>query len=175
MHVEYVYRVVCAWLCVLVCMFYWLSLLFFALSVCRPSCSLERARDCGRARCVFRKNESLFLLLAAHAVFATDSRGVIVLRPRRFVTTVCSRDVNHCCALLCFALPQAVGASGAIFGMVGAWAAFCVMNESVLGRVNSQRALKNVGQTVIINVLYGMSSSQIDNMGHLGVSESDLG
>lgn len=64
-----------------------------------------------------------------------------------------------------------MGASGAIFGMVGAWAAFCVMNESVLGRVNSQRALKNVGQTVMINVLYGMSSSQIDNMGHLGVSE----
>ena len=43
------------------------------------------------------------------------------------------------------------------------------MNEAVLGRNNSQRALRNIGQTVMINVVYGMSSSQIDNMGHLGV------
>ncbi|CAN0520396.1 unnamed protein product, partial [Scytosiphon promiscuus] len=48
-----------------------------------------------------------------------------------------------------------VGASGAIFGMVGAWATFCLMNESVLGRDNSQRALRNVAQTVMINVVYG--------------------
>ena len=53
--------------------------------------------------------------------------------------------------------------------MVGAWGAFCLMNEAVLGRNNSQRALRNVAQTVMINVAYGMSSSQIDNMGHLGV------
>ena len=64
---------------------------------------------------------------------------------------------------------QAVGASGAIFGMVGAWGAFCLMNESFMGRNNSQRALRNIAQTVMINVVYGMSSSQIDNMGHLGV------
>lgn len=68
------------------------------------------------------------------------------------------------CSLL-----QAVGASGAIFGMVGAWGAFCLMNESVLGRATSQRALQSVAQTVMLNVAYGMSSSQIDNMGHLGV------
>lgn len=69
-----------------------------------------------------------------------------------------------------FSLLQAVGASGAIFGMVGAWGAFCLMNESVLGRATSQRALQSVAQTVMLNVAYGMSSSQIDNMGHLGVS-----
>lgn len=64
---------------------------------------------------------------------------------------------------------KSVGASGAIFGMVGAWATFCLMNESVLGRDNSQRALRNVAQTVMINVVYGMNSAQIDNMAHLGV------
>lgn len=68
-----------------------------------------------------------------------------------------------------FVSKKAVGASGAIFGMVGAWGAFCLMNESVLGKANSQRALRSVAQTVMINVAYGMSSSQIDNMGHLGV------
>lgn len=74
-------------------------------------------------------------------------------------------DIDLRCSLL-----QAVGASGAIFGMVGAWGAFCLMNESVLGRATSQRALQSVAQTVMLNVAYGMSSSQIDNMGHLGVS-----
>lgn len=43
------------------------------------------------------------------------------------------------------------------------------MNEAVLGRNNSQRALRGIAQTVMINVVYGVSSSQIDNMGHLGV------
>eukprot|EP00904_Undaria_pinnatifida_P000268 jgi/Undpi1/10241/HiC_scaffold_28.g12694.m1 len=73
--------------------------------------------------------------------------------------------------LSCVVNPRtpAVGASGAIFGMVGAWGAFCLMNESVLGRATSQRALQSVAQTVMLNVAYGMSSSQIDNMGHLGV------
>lgn len=66
--------------------------------------------------------------------------------------------------------PQAVGASGAIFGMVGAWGAFWVMNQAVLGRDQSQRVLKGIGQTIMINVVYGMSISQVDNMGHLGVS-----
>eukprot|EP00903_Cladosiphon_okamuranus_P006775 g6605.t1 len=72
--------------------------------------------------------------------------------------------------LSCIVNPRtpAVGASGAIFGMVGAWGAFCLMNESVMGRDNSQRALRNIAQTVMINVVYGMNSSQIDNMGHLG-------
>ncbi|CAM9652645.1 unnamed protein product [Ectocarpus sp. 12 AP-2014] len=72
--------------------------------------------------------------------------------------------------LSCIVNPRtpSVGASGAIFGMVGAWGAFCLMNETVLGRNNSQRALRNVAQTVMINVVYGMGSSQIDNMGHLG-------
>lgn len=65
---------------------------------------------------------------------------------------------------------QAVGASGAIFGMVGAWAAFCVMNRAILGRDNAQRSLAAVGQTLAFNLFLGMSSSQIDNMGHVGVS-----
>lgn len=66
---------------------------------------------------------------------------------------------------------QAVGASGAIFGMVGAWTAFCIMNRAVMGRENAQRSLAAVGQTLAFNLFLGMSSSQIDNMGHVGVSE----
>lgn len=65
---------------------------------------------------------------------------------------------------------QAVGASGAIFGMVGAWGAFCIMNQSAMGAENAQRSLAAVGQTLAFNLFLGMSSSQIDNMGHLGVS-----
>lgn len=67
-------------------------------------------------------------------------------------------------------LPQAVGASGAIFGIVGAFAAFCLMNRSVLGKENSRRALTGVGQTLAMNLALGLSSTHIDNMGHVGVS-----
>lgn len=54
--------------------------------------------------------------------------------------------------------------------MVGAWGAFCLMNQAVLGKEQSQRSLRGVGQTLMINFIYGMSSTHIDNMGHLGVS-----
>ncbi|CAM9239508.1 unnamed protein product [Choristocarpus tenellus] len=72
--------------------------------------------------------------------------------------------------LSCIVNPRmpAVGASGAIFGMIGAWGAFLLTNYEAVGEVAADRALAGVGQTVMINLMLGMSSRQIDNMGHLG-------
>ncbi len=58
------------------------------------------------------------------------------------------------------------GASGAIFGLVGADVAFFLLNRKALGRV-SQRQLVNLGILVAINLVIGLAPG-IDYLAHLG-------
>lgn len=65
-----------------------------------------------------------------------------------------------------FTSASSVGASTAIFGLLGAYAVFIFRNRAVFGR-NSQRILRNLGQVLLINLIIGLSPG-IDNWGHLG-------
>ena len=59
------------------------------------------------------------------------------------------------------------GASGAVFGIVGAFAVYLMLNRRVLGRLGSQ-ALTTVGFIIVINLLFGFLVAGIDNWAHLG-------
>lgn len=63
--------------------------------------------------------------------------------------------------------PYSLGASGCVFGLVGAMAAFYYSNRAVLGR-RSAIGLESIKRTMIINLLYGMSAGNVDNAAHLG-------
>jgi rhomboid protease GluP len=65
-----------------------------------------------------------------------------------------------------FTSARSVGASTAIFGLLGAYAVFIYRNQAVFGR-NSRRVLRNLGQVLVINLIIGLSPG-IDNWGHLG-------
>ncbi|KAG5185646.1 hypothetical protein JKP88DRAFT_219036 [Tribonema minus] len=69
----------------------------------------------------------------------------------------------------CYWNPRAssVGASGAIFGMVGAAACFFASNRNELG-AGADRGLQSILRTVVINTIMGLQISQIDNAGHAG-------
>jgi membrane associated rhomboid family serine protease len=59
----------------------------------------------------------------------------------------------------------AAGASGAIFGLVGAWLAYNLRRRSlVLARANVQGALVLIG----VNLLFGFTVPGVDNLAHLG-------
>ncbi|EJK50102.1 hypothetical protein THAOC_30966 [Thalassiosira oceanica] len=61
----------------------------------------------------------------------------------------------------------AVGASGAIFGLVGAYYTFLARNSEIFG--HSGRAQKGaLLETIGINLVLGMTNPVIDNWGHLG-------
>jgi len=64
--------------------------------------------------------------------------------------------------------PLSVGASGAIFGLLGAWGVFLKRNEGVFNPGVVQASLTGLVQTCALNAAMGMQARSIDNMGHLG-------
>ena len=62
-----------------------------------------------------------------------------------------------------------VGASSAIFGLVGALGMFYAQNGDFYGRPYSQMVLRNVAWVTVLNFAQGVApGSRIDNYGHLG-------
>lgn len=69
---------------------------------------------------------------------------------------------------LCCTPTPAVGASGAIFGLVGASAVLLARHRDILGP-RSRRALQSLVYIVVMNFGLGLTpGSRIDNFGHLG-------
>jgi len=63
--------------------------------------------------------------------------------------------------------PQnSLGASTAIFGLLGAEGVFLYLNRQIFGKA-AQRALSNVVMIAVVNLLLGLSPG-IDNWGHVG-------
>jgi rhomboid protease GluP len=60
-----------------------------------------------------------------------------------------------------------VGASGAIFGLIGAEAAFYVRNRKLFGQFGRQR-LGNLAVLIAINLVFGFTIPNINNIAHLG-------
>lgn len=60
-----------------------------------------------------------------------------------------------------------LGASGAVFGLMGAYYIFLNQNDTLFGR-SGQAIMGRVSQTLAMNVLFGMASPSIDNWAHIG-------
>ncbi|KAK3133496.1 hypothetical protein QOZ80_6AG0537290 [Eleusine coracana subsp. coracana] len=60
----------------------------------------------------------------------------------------------------------AVGASGAIFGLVGAYAVYMWRHKRFFG--NGKESLEHIGRVVVLNMGMGLLSRGIDNWAHLG-------
>lgn len=60
-----------------------------------------------------------------------------------------------------------LGASGAVFGLGGALAMYFYQNKSLYGK-KSEYVLKQLWQTLLINMVYGFANPRIDNYGHIG-------
>lgn len=65
-----------------------------------------------------------------------------------------------------FTSAPAVGASGAVFGLVGSLAVFLLRHKDLLGGAN--QSLSNLARMIAINLVLGLATSKIDNWGHLG-------
>ncbi len=60
-----------------------------------------------------------------------------------------------------------VGASGAVFGILGAFSVYLLLNHRMLGQMGRQQ-LTSIGLIVGINVVLGLATTGIDNAAHFG-------
>ena len=85
----------------------------------------------------------------------------------RFLATYIAGGVAGNLASAYYTPNPSLGASGAVFGLMGAYYAFLSRNEELFGR-SGERAMGRVGSTLGMNVLFGMASPSIDNWAHVG-------
>jgi rhomboid protease GluP len=66
-----------------------------------------------------------------------------------------------------FSPAPSVGASGAIFGLIGALSVFFYTSRHVLGNFG-QSQLQGLIAILVINLVFGLTTPGIDNLGHIG-------
>ncbi|MFM2309814.1 MAG: hypothetical protein RLY87_1936 [Chloroflexota bacterium] len=66
-----------------------------------------------------------------------------------------------------FTANASVGASGAVFALIGAMGAFVWMNRGAYGE-HAKQILASIAFTALINLFFGYSMPNIDNMAHIG-------
>lgn len=104
-------------------------------------------------------------------MYSLDSvgRGVeAALGKERYLQVYVSGAVaGNVASYFCSAAP-AVGASGAIFGLVGAQMVFLKRNEKFLGRRRVEHAIRSMTGMIVLNAIIGLTNPRIDNWGHAG-------
>ena len=76
-----------------------------------------------------------------------------------FVAGVCSSIFSYI-----FSTGVSVGASGAIFGLLGAVLVFAIKSKGKTGNV----FIKNILSVIFVNILIGITLPNIDNFAHVG-------
>lgn len=85
----------------------------------------------------------------------------------RFLIVYLVAGIGGTMASMLFNSSISAGASGAIFGLIGAEAVFLYLNRQTLGLFGEER-LRSLLGIIVINVLFGIAVPGIDNAGHIG-------
>mmetsp|Transcript_17225 Transcript_17225/g.26108 ORF Transcript_17225/g.26108 Transcript_17225/m.26108 type:complete len:336 (-) Transcript_17225:183-1190(-) len=102
--------------------------------------------------------------------FSLDAVGPDLERyfgPGRFLSTYFASGIagNYLSAMK--SPNPSLGASGAVFGIVGAYFTFLSMNSNAFGP-RAEARMDGLAQTVFINAIMGLANPMIDNWGHAG-------
>ncbi|XP_004299949.1 PREDICTED: rhomboid-like protease 3 [Fragaria vesca subsp. vesca] len=78
-----------------------------------------------------------------------------------FTSAIASSAMSYWCSQA-----PAVGASGAVFGLVGSLAVFVMRHKALVG--GGKEDLKHIAYVIVLNMGIGLFSKGIDSWGHLG-------
>ncbi|XP_047336984.1 RHOMBOID-like protein 10, chloroplastic isoform X2 [Impatiens glandulifera] len=87
--------------------------------------------------------------------------------PRRFVSVYIASAIASSLMSYRFCKAPAIGASGAVFGLVGSFAIFILRHRDMV-KGGGKEDLLHISNVIIINMAIGILSKGIDNWGHLG-------
>jgi rhomboid protease GluP len=103
----------------------------------------------------------------AYALYALGPQAERVYGTARFLALYFIAGFSGGVASYALNPSPGVGASGAIFGLIGGLAAFYYVARGVLGEVSRQQ-LGSLITVIMINLFIGFSSPIIDNTAHIG-------
>ncbi|EOA39109.1 hypothetical protein CARUB_v10011881mg [Capsella rubella] len=86
--------------------------------------------------------------------------------PKRFISVYLTSAIASSAMSYWFNKAPSVGASGAIFGLVGSVAVFVIRHKQMVGGGNED--LMQIAQVIALNMTMGLMSRRIDNWGHIG-------
>ncbi|KAJ1419954.1 Rhomboid-like superfamily [Sesbania bispinosa] len=86
--------------------------------------------------------------------------------PRRYLAVYFVSAIASSAMSYWFCRMPAVGASGAIFGLVGSVAVFVLRHKDLVG--GGKEDLQHIAHVIALNMAIGILSNGIDNWGHLG-------
>jgi rhomboid protease GluP len=87
--------------------------------------------------------------------------------PRNFVVIYLTAGVMGNAVSFLAGPNPGVGASGSVFGILGAFGIYLLLNRRMLGQMGRQQ-LTSIGFIVAINVVLGLATTGIDNAAHFG-------
>ncbi|OAY85270.1 RHOMBOID-like protein 10, chloroplastic [Ananas comosus] len=101
--------------------------------------------------------------------YSLNSIGPVVEQlsgPRRFLAVYFTSALASSVMSYQLSKLPAVGASGAIFGLVGSYAVFLLRHRKLLG--DGKQELQHIAHVITLNMVLGLLSRGIDNWGHMG-------
>jgi rhomboid protease GluP len=110
----------------------------------------------------------MHLAFNGYALFIIGIELERLLGPGRFLSIYLLSGLFGNLASYAFSDSLAAGASGAIFGIIGAQAAFFLVHRERLGTWGTRR-LGNIALILVLNLVWGFSQpGRIDNLAHVG-------
>jgi rhomboid protease GluP len=116
---------------------------------------------------MFLHGSWLHLAFNAYALYALGPEAERIYGTARFLALYFIAGLAGGVASYALNPSPAVGASGAIFGLIGGLAAFYYVSRRLLGEVSRQQ-LGSLITVIMINLFIGFSSPVIDNTAHIG-------
>ena len=109
----------------------------------------------------------LHLMFNLYALFALGPMLEAYVGPRRFLIIYLLGGLFGSLLSYAFSQSVSVGASGAIFGIIGATTVYFFRYRKNFGS-QGRAILQNMIFVIVINLLFGLSAGYIDNWGHIG-------
>lgn len=116
----------------------------------------------------------MHLIFNGYALLAVGTELERLFGPGRFTAIYLLSGLLGNLASYAFSPNLAAGASGAIFGLIGALASFFTLHRERLGTWGRTR-LANIAFLIAINLFFGFTQPGIDNLAHLGGLLGGLG
>lgn len=117
---------------------------------------------------MFLHGNLVHIFFNGYALYALGPESERIYGTPRFLALYFLAGVGGSVVSYLFSPAPSVGASGAIFGLMGALGVFFYLNRRVLGE-GGRMQVQSIVTIAVINLLIGFSSpGVIDNFGHLG-------